>query len=430
MLACAATPARAAVGSLAEAAMATVGFAPGPSREGIAWLTAHGGRDAVAVMVRLLRYYPEAAPGLLARLRQVTGDDPGEHWFEWMAWLQARKDFPPFEGFDAYLSALLASLDPGFRRFIRPGVAHAIPLSAIVWGGVSAGDAGIPPLDHPPMERPGEADWLAAEDRVFGVVLGGEARAYPLRIVDWHEMVNDHVGGRAVTLADCTLCGAGVLYDAADFPGGFGTSGLLWKSNKLMFDRATGSLWDQFTGEAVVGSAVGSGRTLAGLPMVLTRWGPWRQAHPATLVLSRRTGFERDYSEGAAYRDYDSSADLMFPAAARAGEAAKARVFGVVVAGGTKAWPLSSLGDGVVINDRVGFVNVTILGTGAGARAYATKGEVFSRDGAVLVAQGARWRVTEAALLGPRGEVLARIPGRVAFWFAWSGFYEASELGK
>lgn len=105
-----------------------------------------------------------------------------------------------------------------------------------------------------------EADYLSDHEPVFGVSINGDQRAYPLRILDWHEMANDVVGGRPVARAYCTLCGSGILYDAtaAGQTYVFGSSGFLFRSNKLMYDRTTNTLWNRLTGEPVIGKLVGS----------------------------------------------------------------------------------------------------------------------------------------------------------------------------
>ena len=116
-------------------------------------------------------------------------------------------------------------------------------------------------------------------------------------------MLNDVVGGVPVTLAYCTLCGSGILYDARvpgdDEPFVFGSSGLLYRSNKLMYDQATHSLWSQFTGRPVVGPLTGSGIELAVLPVAIASWRDWRDRHPDTQVLSLDTGYDRDYARGS-----------------------------------------------------------------------------------------------------------------------------------
>ena len=288
-----------------------------------------------------------------------------------------------------------------------------------------------------------DATYLNPDDLVFGVEIDGDDRAYPLRIMNWHEMANDVVGGVPVSLAYCTLCGAAILFDgrvdgrSPAFT--FGSSGLLYRSNKLMYDRQTDSLWDQFTGQPVSGALYRSGITLNVLPLVTTKWAAWRARHPQTKVLSLVTGYQRDYGPGVAYREYFGSPDLMFPAALRSdGLAQKDVVFGIRAPGGVKAWPLSRFLPGRVINDRVGFLDVVVFGDAAtrSVRAYDSGGRRFAAgatDDELREADQSgvdrRWKVTEAALVGPNGETLPRLPGHLAYWFAWVGNFEAATLG-
>src|SRR6516162_4245053 len=209
----------------------------------------------------------------------------------------------PGSAYAGFLADLLARIDPQFRRFVYDGIAHEIRMEEIAWGGVLVD--GIPALDNPRMTTGSAASYLNPDDSVFGVEINGDARAYPLRIANWHEMVNDVVGGVPVSLAYCTLCGAGILFDGRvagrDRPFTFGSSGLLYRSNKLMYDRQTNTLWTQFTGRPAVGPLVGSGIALTPLPMTLTTWTAWQMRDPQTRVLALDTGFVRDYRPGAAY---------------------------------------------------------------------------------------------------------------------------------
>ena len=133
-----------------------------------------------------------------------------------------------------------------------------------------------------------EASYLEDGHVVFGVVAGGEARAYPKRIMGWHEMAIDRLGGVELTIVYCTLCGTAIPYESI-LDGRhvrFGTSGLLYRSNKLMFDHGTWSLWNTIMGEPVVGPLVGTGVRLTHRAVVTTTWGEWRRMHPGTTVLS------------------------------------------------------------------------------------------------------------------------------------------------
>jgi len=201
-----------------------------------------------------------------------------------------------------------------------------------------------------------------------------------------------------------------------------------------MYDRQTDSLWEQFTGRPVIGRLTGSKIELKLLPLVLSSWSQWRSRHPETRVLSLETGFRRDYDPGVAYREYFASPELMFPALVKDRRLRqKDLIFGVRVPGGVKAWPLATLADGAVINDHVGFMDVVVIGdtAGRGARAYEGRGRRFARGTSPdeVLAGAVRWRVTEGALVGPGGESLPCLPGHVAYWFAWAGYYENTLLG-
>ncbi|MBI1779461.1 MAG: DUF3179 domain-containing protein [Proteobacteria bacterium] len=405
-------------------------------REAIQWLLQNGDRGSVAVLIQLLRWVPDEERAMVARLQALTGAQAGSRWFDWMIWQQSHPEVAPYPGYVGFLADLLAGIDPRFRRFVRAGGAREIRAEEITWGGVVVD--GIPALDNPAMIAAADAAYLNPDDAVFGVEINGDARAYPLRIVNWHEMVNDVIGGVPVSLAYCTLCGAGILFDGRvagrEQPFTFGSSGLLYRSNKLMYDRQTDSLWNQFTGRPVMGPLTGSKIELRVLPAVLTSWGPWRARHPNTRVLALQTGFVRDYRPGIAYHDYFASPELMFPALVKDMRLSqKDLIFGVRVPGGVKAWPLAVLAEGAVLNDRVGLLDVVVVGDaqGRGARAYKADGRHFARGAApeeLLSADGS-WQVSESGLTGPKGETLPRLPGHVAYWFAWTGYFEDAALG-
>ncbi len=228
-------------------------------------------------------------------------------------WLEANDRTLP-TGYAAFKSELYAKeLDPALGRFLQEPRATTLPLDEVTFGGV--GVDGIPALDDPKVVAAGDATFLTDAAPVFGVVLAGEARAYPVQILDWHEMVNDIVGGVPVSLSWCTLCGAPILYrgmlDGERIT--FGSSGLLARSNKLMYDRTTDSLWNQFTGKPVIGPLAGRELALEVLPLRTTTFGAWRSEHPETTVVSPITGYPRDYTPGAAYGEYFSSPTTMFP---------------------------------------------------------------------------------------------------------------------
>jgi len=170
---------------------------------------------------------------------------------------------------------------------------------------------GIPALDEPAVVSAAEAPWPDGTD-VVGVEIDGEARAYPLAVLVWHELANDTLGGTPILVSYCPLCGTALVFDRRldGEPHGFGVSGLLYKSDLLMYDRQTESLWSQIRAEAVTGPL--EGRRLELLRSRIEPWSAWRKRHPETTVLSRDTGYRRQYG-ASPYGDYARREELMFP---------------------------------------------------------------------------------------------------------------------
>ena len=401
-------------------------------RDSLEALRARGNPDVAAAIILSLRYRRYAAMELSATLEDITGHAV-LGWFDWMVWQETHPELEPHPSFTELKFELLRRLDPNFLRFFRSDWADPgkmkIRLEEITWGGVEVD--GIPALDHPKLIAAADADDLLDDDLVFGVEINGDARAYPLRIIGWHEMFNEVIGGVPVALAYCTLCGSGILFETQvegrDRPFVFGSLGLLYRSNKLMFDRETDSLWNQFTGKPVVGPLVDSGIQLKVLPVVIASWARWRESHPETRVLSLDTGYRRDYGSGVVYTDYFASQDLMFPARVNEGRLRKKDyVFGIRNVAAAKAWPLEVFTGGAVINDAVGLREVVLIGDAETrtVRAYERGGRVFraTAEWNRLHGPGGLWELEEEMLVGPDGTRLARVPGHVAYWFAWDGY--------
>lgn len=203
---------------------------------------------------------------------------------------------------------------------------------------------GIPSIDTPRFLAAANADFLKKDDLVLGVQFNGVAKAYPIRILNWHEIVNDVFDDEGVVVSYCPLCGSGMAF-RAETPDGsrrqFGVSGLLYNSDVLLYDRQTQSLWSQILSEAVAGKA--AGQRLEYIPTQFTTWESWKAAHPGTRVLSTATGYRRDYS-ASPYGDYERTGKLMFPVKERSDALpAKARIIGVEVNGVFRAYPVSVL---------------------------------------------------------------------------------------
>lgn len=253
---------------------------------------------------------------------------------------------------------------------------------------------GIPSIDAPRFIKAGEAHKLRDTDRVLGVTIKGLAKAYPVKVLNYHEIVNDRFGQLPVAVTFCPLCGSGVAFDARVHGEAreFGVSGLLYNSDVLMYDRASDSLWSQILGQAVTGPARGT--ELQTVPVRHTTWGEWRRRHPATLVLAEPRFAGRNYNVDP-YVGYAESARIWAPVAHRDNRyRPKEVVVGAVANGEARAWPFAELPDDrSVVTDSIGGQTVRL-----------------EYDHAAQA----------AALLDEDGQ---EIPSFTAFWFAWVAFH-------
>ena len=255
----------------------------------------------------------------------------------------------------------------------------------------------IPSIDAPKYLAAEEAK-LSDDDIVVTLSYEGEYRAYPTRILDHHEIVNDTIAGTPLAITWCPLCGSavGIHRQVGDSVTEFGVSGVLYNSDLVLYDRATGTLWDQIEAKGIVGPMTGEQLRL--IPVSMTKWGRWRQAHPDTLVLSTDTGFEEDYSTDrfAEYRDstrlfmpVSNSDDRMHP---------KTVVYGFELEGGSIAF------DAALLEENMS----------------------YSHD-----LDGQTWELRA----GDDGAVTLRDPDQESvyapirlFWFAWYTFHPQTEL--
>ena len=210
----------------------------------------------------------------------------------------------------------------------------------------------------------------------------------------------------------------------------FGSSGFLFRSNKLMYDQQTLSLWNHMRGEPVVGPLADSGIRLPVRPVVTTTWREWLRAHPDTLVLDLDTGHTRDYTPGRPYGRYYESPDTMFPVSPRDGRLApKDFVFVLRLPNAAKVYPVAAFASEALVHDRVADVDVLVLGQAPTrtVRAYRRDGLRFRAgpDGGTLVdGHGQAWTVEEAGLVNrATGRRLLRLPGHLAYWFGWFAFH-------
>jgi hypothetical protein len=333
-------------------------------------------------------------------------------------------------------AALYRQIDPAFEGYFSSDRTTEVRLDEVVWGGVR--QDGIPPLRAPAMLAAAEASYLDDSDIVFGLEVEGDVRAYPKRIMAWHEMFVDTVGAVPVAGVYCTLCGSMVLYETTHdgVHYNLGTSGFLFRSNKLMYDRGTQSLWNTLWGRPVIGPLVGQDITLKRRSILTTTWGEWRRRHPETKVLSLDTGHRRDYSEGAAYREYFATDRLMFTVPELDARLAnKAEVLALLFDQHPDR-PLAISAEFLERNrlhhERIGGIAFVVLTDASGAnRVYETGGRLFSDwdDDRTLVDEGGGvWTLSEAALESSKGDVLERLPAHRAFWFGWYAAFSETRL--
>jgi hypothetical protein len=309
---------------------------------------------------------------------------------------------------------------------------------------------GIPPIDEPVFEPVGTVAWLEDREPVLALELDGDARAYPLQIMTWHELVNDTFGDRPITISYCPLCNSAVAYDRrvpdADLVLDFGTSGSLYNSALVMYDRQTESLWSHFTAQAIVGHLAGV--RLDTVPVALVSWAEFRDDHPEGLVLSRQTGFRRDYGRNPypGYDDVDSSpflfdreADPRLPAQTRV-VAVQGSSDSVAVVADTlrerRVVPITVDGEDLVVLLSRGTASALDSGQIPEGRDVGATG-VFRPvvDGRVLQFEpdgdqrfrdtetGSTWTVLGRAVDGPlAGSRLEAVPHLDTFWFAIAAF--------
>ena len=216
-----------------------------------------------------------------------------------------------------------------------------VPVDEIVWGGVPRD--GIPPIHDPKFIPAAEADFMRGKDRVLGVLRNGIAKAYPIRILDRHEVVNDKFGDESIVVTYCPLCLSGmsfvVQFGESDLK--FGVSGLLYNSDVLLYDYRTGSLWSQLLSTSISGPL--KGYRIPAIPTAHTSWRDWQARYPDTKVLSTDTGYRMNYRESP-YSAYKSSGRLMFPVAEQNDAyRRKEYVLGITIDGVDKAYPFKEL---------------------------------------------------------------------------------------
>lgn len=328
---------------------------------------------------------------------------------------------------------------------------HSVPLDEFEPGGPPKD--GIPPIDKPQFASASSIDWLADDAPVIVVQLADAARAYPIEILIWHEIVNDTFDDTPIVVTFCPLCNAALVFDrrVAGETLDFGTTGWLRMSDLVMYDRLSESWWQQFTGEAVAGKMTGA--KLTQVPAQIIGFGDFRAAWPAGKVLTRHTGHRRRYGKNP-YVGYDSMRqNPLLPAHQDRRLRPMERVLAAQIGGLQRVYPFSAIAKAGLIHDRIGETPVVVFARKKGMRSaldgeriarskrlpaaaifiarHGDKELTFSQDGDAFRDQltSSRWNLLGHAIDGPlQGQRLHALPGGVHFAFAWLAFTPDTEI--
>ncbi len=365
----------------------------------------------------LMRFIAADSTGLRPAFTELTGVNLG-----WNAWLDATNylieaDVPALPGFAEWKGAMYTLIEPSWAPFFADQES-LIDRRHVTWGGVLIDDRAlnethrpcprgcIPALDDPVLVSASEGDYYPDDAIVFAVEVEGEAVAFPKNLMEVHEMVNLDVGGRRLGIPYCTLCGSAQAYLTDEVPktlqslvGGTGafelrTSGLLIRSNKMMYEYHTRSMLDTFTGRAVSGPLREAGVRLTPVTVMTTRWGEWRAAKPHTLIVAEDGGIGRSYPADP-LRGRDDRGPI-FPTGDRDPRLdPQEKVLGVLLDGEgsvtTVGFPVATVHRSLDDGSPVRYGGVEVVRDGGGLRAFGSDG--------------------------------VEIPVHEAFWFAWSQFY-------
>ena len=317
---------------------------------------------------------------------------------------------------------------------ITNGQKHIVPLDKIKGGGPPKD--GIPSIDNPKFVPVSESQFVPDTTFVIGLDINGEKRAYPLFIMVWHEIVNDSVGGVPVAVTYCPLCFTNQVFerviDGKEVE--FGTSGKLYNSNLVMYDRLTDSYWSQALGVAITGEL--TGYELKRIPFDVISWADWKTLHPDTLVLTTETGHIRSYGVDP-YGDYYTDPRIIFPVDHKDDRMhPKEIILGFYEEEVYKAYKQEDVESAIVINDKINTQSMMLVSLFSGdSRAFdrTVDGKVltfdFVDDVIIDLESKSEWNYDGVAISGSmEGIQLVRLPFNPGFWFEWVAFHPDTEV--
>jgi len=317
---------------------------------------------------------------------------------------------------------------------VTDGLKHIVPLDKIKGGGPPKD--GIPSIDDPQFATLSGSSFMTHSDIVIGLEINGEAKAYPLSILVWHEIVNDNVGGTPVAVTYCPLCFTNQVFERIlnGKEVEFGTSGKLYNSNLVMYDRLTDSYWSQALGMAITGEL--TGQELKIIPFDVISWGDWISLHPETQVLTTETGHTRAYGVDP-YGDYYTDPRIIFPVDNKDDRMhPKEIILGFNEGETYKAYKQSDIESEKIVNDKINETPIVLFSMYSGnARAFDrnVEGQVlefdFSDNKIIDLQTSSVWNYDGIAISGElEGLELNRLPFNPGFWFEWIAFHPDTEV--
>ncbi len=308
----------------------------------------------------------------------------------------------------------------------------SIPTNEIFDGG--PGKDGIPSVDKPEFTNISQTDYLDEDDLVVGIVINGEAKAYPHVILDWHEIVNDELAGSKFAVTYCPLTGTATAWNRVidNTETTFGVSGLLYNSNLIPYDRETDSYWSQIALKGISGDLIND--QISTIPVIETSWNTWKKMYPQSQIMTTNTGFSRDYGDYP-YGDYrTNNSRLIFPVSPTDNRLpSKERVLGILSEEGQKAYSINDFEEAKIITDSIGSKEYLIIGSKSDNYIVAFENnEIFEwefyPDNLPLIAIDQVGRTLSIDGIVSTGEALEKTESLIGYWFSFGAFYPDIEL--
>ncbi len=426
----------------ADPALASQCLPIGPDQTSILETIALSGDERfIAPLVDLLWLELGWERWALEALTAITGERFIDG-YEWSLWLASTR--PPLpDGYVQWKGRLLSLVDSRYVELFPADGNLAVRPDELVWARTAPDET--PPLVEPAIVHRIEQRYLNDDDIVFGVFVDGQARAYPERILAWHEVVTDELNERPLLVTHCTPCGGAVVYEAAASDGvryTFGNSGLVYHSRRVLYDQETNSLWDQLTGQSIAGPAITEDISLTPHTILRTTWAEWAARHPNTTVLALDTGTIRNYDPGVALAEEIAAPGPLFPAALPSPNSGgsiepKTLIVGLTIEGESRAYPIALVESFGILHDTLGGQDIVLVARGSGLGVVAYREHEITIDylsgpsdalEAVDI-DGERWFLDEEKLVNVIDTRLRRaVPLRISYWFAWQDAYPETTL--